>query len=253
MGCLAIFRSSEVTTVMIEIIYRNKIAISLRVTVGVVSLSCAAFNGLAQGASVVVQGTLAQSTSTAAQGTSTMAQGTSPAVKGQLPSPQNSNELSTQPLPGTDDHKVKDKLNDAAFIEKAALSGLTEVKVAQMAVKKSATPAIRDFAATMIKDHAAANKQLNRAAAAIGAPVPTQLDDGHVAAVNELASLSGRDFDEAYISLMKQDHDAAVALFENASGELSLDEGLRTFAARTLATLRNHQLQAHNLSALSAL
>jgi putative membrane protein len=152
-------------------------------------------------------------------------------------------------LLGGDDHKVKDRLSDAAFIEKATLSGLTEVKVSQLAIKRSPTPAVRDFAATMVKDHTAANKQLKSAAAAIGAPVPTQLDDARAAAVSNLAALSGRDFDEAYVSLIKQDHDAAVALFENASGELSLAEELRHFAAGSLATLRNHQLQAHNLNA----
>jgi putative membrane protein len=177
-----------------------------------------------------------------------LAQGAVPAVKGTLPSPQNTNQLSTTPLPGSEDHKVKDKLNNAAFIEKAALAGLTEVKVSRLAVKKGTTPAIRDFAELMVKDHSAANKQLSSAAASIGAPVPSELDDPHTAAVEKLATLSGRDFDSAYVSLMKQDHDAAVALFENASGELSLAEELRHFAARTLATLRNHQLQAHNLA-----
>lgn len=177
-----------------------------------------------------------------------MAQGTVPDVKGTVPSPQNPND-SSPPLPGGEDSKVKDKLNNAAFIEKAALSGLTEIKASRIAAKKGTTSAIRDFAELMVKDHSAGNKQLLSAAAALGAPVPTELDNTHQAALQKLAGLSGGEFDQAYIDLMRQDHDAAVALFENASGELSLAEELRHFAARNLAMLRNHQLQAHNLGA----
>lgn len=173
------------------------------------------------------------------------AQGTVPAAKGVVQSP---NAEATQPT-GSEDGKLKAKLDNAAFVEKAALAGLSEVKVAQMAVKKATTPAIREFAALMLKDHGATNQRLRTTAQRLGVPVPTALDAARRNSADRLAGLTGAEFDAAYTNMMKQDHDAAVALFENAAGDPSLHNDLRSFAAQALDTLRNHQLQAHNLTA----
>jgi putative membrane protein len=67
--------------------------------------------------------------------------------------------------------------------------------------------------------------------------------------LQKLSKLSGREFDAAYTNVMKQDHDTAIALFENAAGDTSLSPQLREFATGLLETLRSHQLQAHNLPA----
>lgn len=178
-----------------------------------------------------------------AQG-SLLAQGTVP-MTGNVQSPQASDTPSSI---GGDDSRAKNKLSNADFIEKAALAGMAEIGSAKLAEKKALTPAVREFAARMIKDHTEANNKLRSVAAPLGAPVPQQLDRVHSEGLKQLGQLSGREFDTAYVNLMRQDHDTAVALFENAAGDGALDEKLRTFARNTLDTLRNHQLQAHNLN-----
>jgi putative membrane protein len=175
------------------------------------------------------------------------AQGTTPEAKGTVQSVPAADIL---PVEGRSaDTKAKGKLSDAEFVEKAATAGLAEVRISNLALDKSAANNVRSFASVMVKDHAAANQQLRAIAAAKGLSVPQTLDQAHMETINKMVRLSGSEFDEAYVNVMKQDHDSAIALFENAAGEPGLSKELRDFAISTLDTLRNHQLQAHNLPA----
>ncbi len=176
------------------------------------------------------------------------AQGTSTAAKGNVPSSQDAKTLSAEPVTGSEDHKVKNKLTDSAFVQNSAMMGMAELAISRQALKKGATKATRDFATMMVKSLTAMHKQLHAAAAPSGISVPDKLDPTHAEAVSKLAATPGSDFDQNYIGLMKQDLDSMVALFENAAGEQSLSEELRNFATKTLDTLRNHQLLAHNLA-----
>jgi putative membrane protein len=99
----------------------------------------------------------------------------------------------------------------------------------------------------MVKDHLAIGKELKVAATGSGVAVPQGVDQAHTDLLQKLSKLSGREFDAAYVNVMKQDHDSAIALFENAAGDNSLSSELREFATRSLEKLRSHQLQAHNL------
>jgi putative membrane protein len=173
-----------------------------------------------------------------------LAQGTTPDAKGTVQSPPTADTRPNAPGP---DPKSKGMLSNNEFIEKAGMASLAEVKISNLALDKSTTPSIREFASRMVKDHTAAAKELKAAAAGSGVALPQGMDQEHMDILQKLSKLSGREFDAAYANVMKQDHDTAIALFENAAGDNSLTPQLREFATRTLQTLRDHQLQAHNL------
>ena len=177
------------------------------------------------------------------------AQGTTPGAKGTVQSSPTADTLPN--TPGVD-HKSKGMLSNGEFIEKAGMASLAEVKISNLALDKSTTPGIREFASRMVKDHTAAAKELKVAAAGSGVALPQGMDPEHADILQKLSKLSGREFDAAYVNVMKQDHDSAIALFENAAGDNSLSAPLREFATRLLETLRSHQLQAHNLPAGAA-
>ncbi len=181
--------------------------------------------------------------------TPVLAQGTTPDAKGTIQSQPAADTLPN--TPGVD-HKNKGKLSNGEFIEKAGMASLAEVKLSNLALDKSTTPSIREFANKMVKDHLAAGKELKAAATGSGVAVPQGLDEAHADTLQKLGKLSGREFDAAYTNVMKQDHDSAIALFENAAGDNSLSPALRDFATRSLEMLRGHQLQAHNLPAGAA-
>jgi putative membrane protein len=59
--------------------------------------------------------------------------------------------------------------DDTAFATKAAQAGHAEVAEGEMAKTKAADPRVKEFAATMVKDHSAAGIELKDAASKAGA------------------------------------------------------------------------------------
>jgi putative membrane protein len=136
------------------------------------------------------------------------------------------------------------------FVEKAAVSGMTEVEAAKIALSKSQDPAIRSFAERMVQDHTQANTELKGIASTKGIDVPSKPDAKHQAMLDRLAAKTGADFDREYSQHMKMDHSKAIALFEGASK--SSDGTVANFARKTLPTLKEHKRLAEKLPGNSA-
>jgi putative membrane protein len=133
------------------------------------------------------------------------------------------------------------------FIKKASQDGLTEVKVAALAQRKSQSRDVKEFAAQMQADHGKANSQLQAIAASKHVPVAAELDSEHQAMLTELSGKSGQAFDAAYASHMVMAHEKAVALFK--AGSESHDADIAGFASKTLPTLEHHQGMADEMLA----
>jgi predicted outer membrane protein len=69
----------------------------------------------------------------------------------------------------------------------------------------------------------------------------------HQKMMNKMGKLSGADFDREYMKQQVADHDKAVSLFEKQSKN-GKDSELRSFADRTLPTLKEHQQTARDLN-----
>src|SRR3546814_20662855 len=65
--------------------------------------------------------------------------------------------------------------DDAAFFQKAAMSGMTEIAAAKVAVAQSGNPEIKNFANKMIKDQSQADNELKALAKKKGVTLPTAL------------------------------------------------------------------------------
>lgn len=163
----------------------------------------------------------------------------------QPPVPNPPSESST--APGMDsgeyqkDQHGKDdwKYSDSEFMTKAALGGMAEVKFSEIALGKAEKPAVKEFAQMMITDHARANEELAALAKSKGATLPGQIDAKHQEVADKLSGKSGEDFDQKYVAVMIKDHKKAVALFEKAA-QKSEDPAIKSFAEKTLPTLRAH-------------
>ncbi len=68
--------------------------------------------------------------------------------------------------------------------------------------------------------------------------------------LKQMSEKSGADFDTSYTSDMLNDHQKAIALFQNEATDDNHD--LASFASSTLPTLRQHQQMAQQLSAKTA-
>jgi putative membrane protein len=128
---------------------------------------------------------------------------------------------------------------DASFYKHAAQGGISEVELGNLALKKSEDPAVKEFAARMVKDHSEANDKLRSVADSKNITLPMKASVGEMATKAKLDVLSGSTFDKSYIKAMVKDHEEDVAEFrrEAKSGQ---DPDAKAFAASTLPTLREH-------------
>jgi len=132
-------------------------------------------------------------------------------------------------------------LDDRAFVQMAAQANLAEINLGNLALKKAASPEVKEFAQKMIQDHTMANKKLldlaNKLNLALAAA--TTMDPKHQMLAKKLMALQGAEFDRAYMDAMVKDHQEAIALVE-AQAKGGEREELRQFAAQALPHLQEH-------------
>ncbi len=131
---------------------------------------------------------------------------------------------------------------DREFAEQAAQGGMLEVESSKLAVERSRSEALRNFATMMVADHGSTHRELETLAKSKAVTLPSSLDSKHQARLDELRDLSGAEFDSKYHALQLTAHDEAIELFEKASREGS-DGELRAFANETLPVLRKHRAE----------
>lgn len=131
-----------------------------------------------------------------------------------------------------------DDTND--FAVKAANGGLLEVELGRMAEEKSANKEVKEFGAMMVKDHTKANDELKTIAATQNITLPTTLGEDEQKKVNDLAKLSGEEFDKKYVSMMVDDHKEDIDLFKKAAEDDKTNPAVKSFATKTLPTLQTH-------------
>lgn len=135
---------------------------------------------------------------------------------------------------------------DHKFVTEAAIGGMAEVQLGQMAAQKAMDDEVKQFGQRMVEDHSRANNELKQIASQKGITLPAELDPVHREIVNRLSNLSGPDFDRAYMGEMVKDHTRDVSDFEQAS-LVAQDADLKSFAGKTLPTLREHLEMAQSL------
>ncbi len=142
---------------------------------------------------------------------------------------------------------------DRDFLAKASAGGKAEVEAGQLAQQKASEPSVKKFGEHMVKDHSQGNQQLMSVAQREGITMPsTSTADRHnQQAMSKLQSLSGRQFDQAYVQDQLRDHQETVALFEKEaqSGE---NPGLKSFAQQSLPMLREHLAEVQQLASGSS-
>lgn len=129
--------------------------------------------------------------------------------------------------------------DDSEFLVDAASGGLMEVQAGELASTKAQHPRVKAFGAMMVRDHSKANEELKALAGSKNITIPAAPGEDHQKHINDLNQKSGKDFDDAYMSMMVDDHQKDVDEFEKASNNAK-DASIKAFAAKTLPTLRMH-------------
>lgn len=134
------------------------------------------------------------------------------------------------------------------FVKKASMSNLFEIESSKIALERSTNPDVKAFAQKMIDDHTAAGAKLSTAAATanVSGSIATALDEKHQKILADLRSEEADDFDDEYVDEQEDAHRKAVKLFEKYA-EDGEEPALKSFAATTLPTLKDHKAQANDL------
>jgi putative membrane protein len=128
---------------------------------------------------------------------------------------------------------------DRVFAEVATRGGLAEVALARIALERSKSEVVEDFAKKMVDDHGKANEKLAAIAKEAEIALPKELDPEHKKIAENLASLSGRAFDERYLTVQLADHQKTTQLLSHEIGA-GQNKKLIAFATETLPVVLRH-------------
>ncbi|WP_416796785.1 DUF4142 domain-containing protein [Ciceribacter azotifigens] len=137
---------------------------------------------------------------------------------------------------------------DRLFAQLVAAGGLAEVELGRMADGKAKADSVKDFAATLVRDHSDADDKLRELADAAKIPLPKELHPDHQVVRDRLEKLDGEAFDVAYIKAQIVDHQKTAQLlaWEIDAGE---DADMQRFAASTLPVVLDHLRKAQEIHA----
>jgi putative membrane protein len=134
---------------------------------------------------------------------------------------------------------------DPTFLTEAIQINLAEISVGNLAEKNGGSEDVKSFGKMLIEDHTASNTKATSLAQANGITPPTEPNAEEKKMHDELAKLSGREFDREFAKAMVKGHEDAIAKFEAASKG---DDDVAKFAQETLPTLQEHLKTAQSLA-----
>ena len=129
--------------------------------------------------------------------------------------------------------------DDSKFAVEAASGGLLEVAMGKMAVEKSQDKRIQNFGSMLVTDHTKANNELKDLAGNKNIALPVALGEDAQKHIEAMGKKAGKEFDKDFMSMMVDDHKDDISKFESAADKAT-DVDLKSFAAKTLPTLRMH-------------
>jgi len=135
--------------------------------------------------------------------------------------------------------------NEKAFLLNAAVTGVTEIRAAQMILQKTKRADIKSLAQMMVKDHTRIGTDLALIAKGKGMSLPADLPQSKVDDLSRLETLSADELDKKYLIMVINDHRTAIDLFDRATTYEEAD--VKKFAANALPSLKAHQKKAEEL------
>jgi putative membrane protein len=149
---------------------------------------------------------------------------------------------STLPRSGGVPHGQGSGLSAAAasVLRTAASVNLFEIESSRLALSRSQSGIIKEFADRMIGDHTRVANRGRQVVGEIGAPMPAaMLEPAHQKQLDALKAVPNPQFDKAYVESQYSTHVEAIALIREyaRSGD---NERLKALAAELLPMLTSH-------------
>ncbi|HVT87606.1 MAG TPA: DUF4142 domain-containing protein [Tepidisphaeraceae bacterium] len=138
-------------------------------------------------------------------------------------------------------HQIIQQANtgDKLFIVEAALDNQCEIKLGQLAQQKAQDSQVKQAAQRIVQDHQQAQQQLQTVAQEVGIQLPQGTPMLKQQEFQNMQSLSGKEFDQCYVSHMRAGHAKDISKFQDVA-QLSKSDQVRQYAQKQLPALREH-------------
>lgn len=135
----------------------------------------------------------------------------------------------------------KPKMSASTFVQTAAHGDLFEINAAKVALDKSKSDSVKDFAQMMVDDHTASTEKLKAAVAKsnVKVTIPTSLDKKHSDMLNKLKQSSASSFDQTYLRSQVAAHREMLNVLTNYS-QTGDNAELKQFASDASTVVQKH-------------
>lgn len=127
---------------------------------------------------------------------------------------------------------------DRTFLEKAAEINLCEARLGK-AAEHSSEADIKKIGQGLVRDHTAAQEQLQKLAASKGVILPSQPNRSQQEKIAAIEGKTGEQFDKQFLQQQIQGHQQAIALFEKEASRTA-DPDIKAWANQMIPTLKSH-------------
>jgi putative membrane protein len=157
--------------------------------------------------------------------------------------PASQNEIATQdPAPKSASTKPPDvTATMKRYAEGAAMGDMFEIESSRVALDRSKSNDVKQFAQEMIDAHTKTSDELESTLVRIGLIIerPSMLDTLHQGLLDELKGANAQDFDTRYIAQQKNAHNEALMLHKSYASNGDMED-LKALASATVPKIEKH-------------
>jgi putative membrane protein len=145
------------------------------------------------------------------------------------------------------------KLTDDQVIRKLHHVNQEEIKAGQLAQQKGSTQDVKDYGATLVRDHTKGDQNLKALASKMNVDLEAMKHDQrhqekqqvHENKMEQLQKMSGKDFDRGFAQMMVNGHRQAIEMVKDARGDAKPE--LKAMLDQLLPTLQRHEDMANDI------
>jgi predicted outer membrane protein len=132
------------------------------------------------------------------------------------------------------------------FLIEAMQDAMAEIQICELAIEKSSNQEVRTYAQSMIDEHGKMGRELEKLAADKKLDVPREIRPEQEMTVEELSSLSGRDFEQRWIQYNIDVHERDIKVFRHYAAD-EPDADIKAMAKKHGDIFGKHLKLAHEL------
>jgi putative membrane protein len=125
------------------------------------------------------------------------------------------------------------------FLTMAAQGSQAEIKMGQLAQQKGTTQQVKDLGARLVNDHENLYRQIQQVASSQNITVPDKPNAQQEKEISRLESMSGEQFDRAFLQMQERDHRREISAFQRESKNTANPQ-IAELAKNAIPTLQEH-------------